>query len=306
MARFFEWLAAHARPQLSPGLQRALFAAATVVFLVGGALALRNLEIGWATLRWGPLLAAAFLVVPAAIVANTYEYLISARILNYRVGFAAALRLTVISTAANLLPLPGGVLVRVQGLRGLGSNYRRAAASTALIGIAWIGVSALCAAGILVQGSRPLVGLGFAAAGVVCLVGFWGLIRRIVAPEARVRLAAATILAELAAVAVDAVRLLLVLMGLGVDVSLDQTAVLAVSASLAAATGVLPGGMGVRELIAAALAPLVGLPASAGFAATALSRIIGIFFLVGLSALLTSKIGGAEPVMEAGEPLDHA
>jgi uncharacterized membrane protein YbhN (UPF0104 family) len=47
-----------------------------------------------------------------------------------------------------------------------------------------------------------------------------------------------------------------------------------------------PGGFGLRELIAALLAPLVGLPASAGFAATAINRVIGIVVLAPVTAAL--------------------
>ena len=70
------------------------------------------------------------------------------------------------------------------------------------------------------------------------------------------------------------------------------------SSSLAAAAGILPGGFGLRELIAAALAPLVGLPASAGFAATAINRVMGIVVLAPITAALA--LGwGPKPKVDA-------
>ena len=296
MGRLLERLANFARPQVSPGVHRVLLALATAVFVGGAILALRALDIRWESLRWAPLLATAFLAVPAAIVANTYEYLLSARILGHRVRFGPALRLTVLSTAGNLLPLPGGVLVRVHGLRGLGSTYRRAASSTFMIGVAWIAVSAVVASLVLAVRAQAPAAVAFGGVGLVGVSVFWAFVSRIVLERhTRRRLIAATVLAELAAVVIDAVRLWLVLQGLGIASSIGQTTVLAVSASLAAATGVFPGGMGLREVIAAALAPVVGLSAPAGFLATALSRLIGTVVLGVLAGLLALRGEHAGP-----------
>ncbi|HSK15804.1 MAG TPA: hypothetical protein VK915_06505 [Gaiellaceae bacterium] len=274
----------------SPRTQRVLLIVAALVFFVGGWYALRSLDVAFEDIRWVPLLVAGVVGVPLTQLANTFEYVLSARMLGHRVAFMPAVQLTTVATAANLLPIPGAFLVRVQGLRTMGSHYRGALASTAVIGLAWIGVSALLAAVLLaVSGSWvPAVILGAAGVPLLVVAHAW-LTRAVPVRAERRRLAALILAVELFAVVTNAGRLVLILVALGVEASLGQALVLAVSSSLAAAAGILPGGFGLRELIAAALAPLVGLPASAGFAATAINRVIGIVVLAPVTVALALR-----------------
>jgi hypothetical protein len=271
-------------------VQSVLLAVAAVVFIVGGWYAFRSLDLSFGELRWLPLVLAAVVGVPLSLLANTLEYVVSARMLKHRVALLPAVQLTTMSTAANLLPIPGAFLVRVQGLRALGSRYDRAAASTAVVGLVWIGVSASLAAVFLAVYDSWLAAAVFAIVAVSLLLAAQTWLRRTVAARGeRRRIAAVAVAVELFAVGVDAGRLLLILIGLGVDASLGQAMVLAVSSSLAAAAGILPGGFGLRELIAALLAPLVGLAASAAFAATALNRVLGMVVLAPITAALALR-----------------
>jgi hypothetical protein len=280
--------AATRRPP-SPRVQRALLAVAAAVFIVGGWYAFRSLDVAFDDVRWLPLVLAAVVGVPLSLLANTLEYVVSARILHHRVALLPAVQLTTMSTAANLLPIPGAFLIRVQGLRALGSRYDKAAASTAVIGLVWIGVSASLAAIFLAVYDSWLAAAVFAVIAVSLLLAAYTWLTRTLTLGERRRIAAAAVAVELFAVGVDAGRLVLILDGLGVDASLGQAMVLAVASSLAAAAGILPGGFGLRELIAALLAPLVGLAASAAFAATALNRVLGMIVLAPLTAALALR-----------------
>lgn len=279
----------------SPRVQRVLLVIAAVVFVGGAWFALRSLDIELNEVRATPLLIASLLGVPLTLLGNTMEYLLSARILRHRVALTPALRLTVLSAAANLLPVPGSFLVRVQGLRAMGSRYGSALGATAIIGLAWIGLSATLAGALLVP-SRSWAAAALVGAGLPILVVAHAWLRRAVAaPRERRRLGALIIAVEAFAVIMDAVRLYLVLMALGIEATWGQALVLAVSSSLAAASGILPGGFGLREAIAAFLAPLVGLPASAGFVVTAINRIIGIVTLAPAAVALALRPAQAEP-----------
>jgi hypothetical protein len=292
--------AATRRPP-SPRVQSALLAVAAVVFIVGGWYAFRSLDVEFDDVRWLPLVLAAVVGVPLTLLANTLEYVVSARMLHHRVALLPAIQLTTMSTAANLLPVPGAFLVRVQGLRALGSRYDKAAASTAVIGLVWIGVSASLAAIFLAVYDSWLAAAAFAVVAVSLLLAAYAwLTRTLTAPGERRRIAAVAVAVELFAVGVDAGRLVLILVGLGVDASFGQAMVLAVAGSLAAAAGILPGGFGLRELIAALLAPLVGLAASAAFAATALNRILGMVVLAPITAALALRPRPA-PAVERNE-----
>ena len=105
-------------------------------------------------------------------------------------------------------------------------------------------------------------------------------------------------------VVVQAVRLALVLHGFGVRVSPAQAVALALSGVLAAALGVVPGGVGVREALASGIGPVVGLPASVSLVATAFDRIADLV-VIGLAAVAITifthasddpvEVSGAEP-----------
>jgi hypothetical protein len=288
--RRLERLYSTTRRPPSPRAQRAVLAVAAIGFVVGGWFALKSLDVSFEDVRWPPLVVAAVIGVPLTLLANTFEYLLSGRMLHHRIAFVPALRLTTVSTAANLLPIPGAFLVRIQGLRALGSKTGKAMASTMVIALVWIGLSCLLAGALLAVSASWVAAIALLAVGVPMLAGAYMWLRRAVPMRSdRRRIAVLVFAVELFAVLVNASRLVLILIGLRVDASLGQALVLAVSSSLAAAAGIFPGGLGLRELIAALLAPLVGLPASAGFAATAINRVMGILVLAPITAVIALK-----------------
>jgi uncharacterized membrane protein YbhN (UPF0104 family) len=81
---------------------------------------------------------------------------------------------------------------------------------------------------------------------------------------------------EVGQVAVGTARLALAVAAIGSPVDLAQAVGLAVAPVAGSAIGILPGGLGVREAIAASIAALVDLPAAVGGAAAAVDRLLGL------------------------------
>lgn len=260
----------------SPQARLRLLVVAGIVFVVGGVGAARGLAVDPTTLGWSAVAVVAVVGVPLTMVLNGLEYVVSARVVGHRVPLATAMQVAVLSTAANLLPIPGAALVRMQALRQMGAQYRRAASSTLLVALVWLGVSALLAAGLLLPGRSALAWPLMAGGAAALAAGGTLLWVEVRTPARWCRLGAQIVAVELGAVAVTAGRLYLVLSALRVDASPGDAFVLALAAVLASALGVFPGGLGLRELLAAGLAPVVGLAASAGFLATALDRVVGL------------------------------
>ena len=92
-----------------------------------------------------------------------------------------------------------------------------------------------------------------------------------------------------------AARLTLVAAELPGDIDLASAAVLNVASVVAAAAGVLPGGLGLREAVAGFLAPLVDAPAAAGAVAATLDRLLGLP-TVAVGALVLAVRGRANAV----------
>lgn len=265
---------------------RLVLGLAALVFVVAFGLGLRAVPGGAVELTAWPFVVLAVGAVPLASVANAAEHGVASRVEGHPVAWRDALEVAVLSSAANLLPVPGAAIVRVRALRRGGSSYRRAFSVTLLVGGAWLATS-LVAAGVLllVQGAA----VGTAPAATVLAAGSVGLVGAaawtgVLAPAGQApALGAALLGAELLTVAVAAARLLLVLRGLGLEASVEQAVSLTVAGVVASAVGIVPGGLGLREVLAGAIAGLVGLPAATGVLAAAVDRLVGLPVLAALA-----------------------
>lgn len=286
LERAVGWLTGR-RPR-SSNADRLLLATAALLFLVAFAFGLRAVPEGAVELTAWPFVVLALLVVPLASVANALEYAVAARVGGQRVPLADAFEVSVLSSAANLLPLPGAALVRVRAMRRGGSTYRRALSVTLLVGGAWLATSLVLAGGLLTLHREPEVG-GAGVAAVLC-AGVLGLgacavgVRSFARPGDVVALSGALLGVEVLAVAVAAMRYLLVLHGLGLEADIEQAVALTVAGVLASALGFVPGGLGLREALAGLIAGLVGLPVATGVLAAAVDRLVGLPVLAVLAA----------------------
>ena len=275
-----------------------LLLVATVATAIAAVVAVQRLELSVDDLRLGPLLLAALLLTPATILANAAELRATAMASGAaleQVGWVRALRTVVLATAANLLPVPAGAILRVQVLRDAGAKLGAAAGVQLSAAAAWVGVSVVLAGGVLAilrpADTDPLIGVAAMVGGaLVVALGLIG-VRR----TATTRPGAAAgwlLVVELATATVAALRLWLVLLGLGVTAGLGQAVVIATASPIAAAAGFFPGGVGLAELLSAIVAPLAGLEAAAGLLAVAVGRLLGLLvtvpiaFTLGLSDLV--------------------
>lgn len=252
---------------------------ATVATAIAVVFAVDRLELTLDQLVWWPLLIAAVVVTPLTILLNAAELKAMANTVADEprtVTWPVAIRTVVLATAANLLPVPAGAVIRVQVMRRAGAGLGAAAGITLAAAGVWVGVSLLLAG----LGALPrdlLVGsLGIAMGVVGTLVSLGG-----VATLARSRWrrgGGELTVVELATALLHAVRLWLVLVGLGVAADLGQALIIGVASPLAAAAGFFPGGIGLAELLGALLAPIAGLSAAAALLAVAVGRVLGLAF----------------------------
>lgn len=273
----------------SPRTRRVLLVVGLAAFVVMLVVSLRSLDVGFDEVAWWPLVLAALVLTPLTILGNAAELRVMAAGTAERpLPWLEAVRVVVLATAANLLPIPGAALVRIQALR------TRGATGTAATGINVAGAGAWLGSGLLVAGLAllPVRGVGallVAAIGLAgCLVA--GLIvRRIARPGRAARTTVALIAVEVLVTVLYGLRLLVVLAGLQVDLDLQQALVIALSAPLSAAAGVFPSGIGLAEAISGLLAPAVALPAAVGVAATGLNRVIGLAVTAPVAGWLAAR-----------------
>lgn len=253
--------------------RRRLLIAAGALVAAGTVWSLARVDVDLARVSVMPLLAVAAIVVPLVVLTNAAEFGYSGRLLGTMYSFRESVPIALAATAANYLPLPGGPLVRVGALHGSGHSMKESVLATATTGFAWIAVGGL---------AIGLVGLLYnaAVAGLSLAIGFCGgvvfaLLCRSKNLDGRVGLVLRILAIEGVTVGLAGLRLYLVMIGLGLPVAFSGAFVVAGSGILASIVGFAPGGLGVTEIGAAAIATAVGIAPEAAFLAAVVDRAIG-------------------------------
>src|SRR5579862_9594237 len=184
---------AGARPSLLTRILRArdkprspwLMIVAVVLFLVFTVVAFRHLPHIDKPLRWELIVIAGLIVVPLITVLNALEFRLMAHLAEHHPPMLEILQVTILGSAANLLPVPGAVVVRLANLRKAGVRVTRGLNLTAIIGLTWVG-SACLLGGIAEAWSHLDFALVALAIGVALLGVAMGMLFRVLDPGTRV------------------------------------------------------------------------------------------------------------------------
>ncbi|MEM9201023.1 MAG: lysylphosphatidylglycerol synthase domain-containing protein [Actinomycetota bacterium] len=206
----------------------------------------------------------------------TAEFRLLARITGTSVSTRSAFSVSVIGAAANLLPLPGSTITRFVALQRHGASTSTITAALFGGALVWLGTAGLVAAAGLTGGS-VLVGVAFAIGALVALGGGLATIRRAGATN---RDMAALTVTELCLTVVGIARFLTAAAMLSLPGSLRETAALAAAGPASAAVGIVPGGLGIRESLAAALGAVSGLGGAEAAVIAVVDRAVGLGILV--------------------------
>lgn len=262
-------------------------------------------------LSWVPVLLLITVGTLLNLAANGLEYALVARVLGQRPSNGATVRISFLSCASNLLPIPGSMLVRSASLRAGGAGYRQLGAAIAGQGVSFLAVTGLLAGVVLTPTGSPVLGVAALLAGIICSVAAVRFLSTVT--ETPFVWAGRLMLGETFVVAVTAVRIWGAAAALGEQLSPAAIAALTAASVAATATGIFPGGLGIREAFSAAVSPLVGLPASFGILIGAVDRVcflIGLGAIGGLMALTPGgrrTLAGTARSTEIGEdPVDAA
>lgn len=264
---------------LPPSLRRALLVVAVLGLIIAMAWAWDRSGLALSDLEWGSLAALALIAAPLSLLLKAGEFTLAARIADQRPSRRDAFEISVVSAAANLLPLPGSLLVTIQTLASNGAGYGQAIRASAVPGVAWLGVTgviggaAIAIAGPVVLGVLVLL-TGAGALGVASFM-----FHSTAPAHGRAALASAVLVIELAWLAVSGLRFTLAAAALGVDLEPSQALALSVAGAATVAIGFVPGGLGLREALIAVLAPLIGLDIETGILLGVVDRVVWLSFL---------------------------
>ena len=273
--RVFRWGTKH-KHRLKP---IALFAA-LILFCGGLFLSLRASPDILQRMRLGPLLVILLGVVPVGLAISAMDFQILARLSQVKVRFWPAVEVTIYTRAANMLPIPGSLAVRMAVLRERGATLRRSGGLMFLLTAIWGGVGFCFSAAWLAFQAPPVLAISFAFIGIAILASCCVAVRRFKLDPTLVSFSAGL---RLGFIALDALVLMIAVRAIGVDAAYHQTAILVVSSFIAS---IVPAGLGVRETIVAFLAPIAGIDAATGFLAAAVVRFMGMGSLAMCSLML--------------------
>lgn len=263
-------LAAHAAP-LRGVLARwrgPLTVLGVMLFASGSWLSFRHLGVSPAVLRSGPLLAL-ILLAPVSLLYGGIGLQLLALGVGTPIRLGPATARSAYATLAEILPIPGGAIVRTSTLMAQGARVGQSWTLVLLAAILWISLAMLgCAATLLARGlsgGAALALLGGAATfgASIGLARFGGW-----------RLAALNLLHRLTGLALIALRLRLAFQCIGVAVAGRDTLPFALANVAGSAASIAPAGLGISESFAAGAAAWVAVAPAAGFLAVGLDRII--------------------------------
>ena len=257
----------HQRPSVRGGLRLL----GLVVVVCGAIWSLATLELNWRSLSPGLLFLNLLVLTPLNILIAAIALRVNARTLGCDIPNRRSIYTVATANVAELLPLPGGAVVRGAALVDAGAGIgdsTRIIILTSLLTLFMTLTLSLVALTLLADPAWVWLCMasGMGLAGVLVILN------RHAAP----RYIVAIIAVRIAMLILTVLRVAVAFATLGLLISWTEAALYAVAPTLGAAVAIVPAGLGVNETVAAGLAALIGGSAATAFLAVALNRVLGL------------------------------
>lgn len=255
--------------RLQPRTRKILFLLMGLVFIGGFAYSVFRKPDLLAEANLLAFLAIAVVSFPAVLVTSIIRYQLLAVASGKNIEFRSAATIVVTGIAANILPLPGGIMVRAAGLTENGKGFARATRYSLAATLLWIGVAAFYSAGFAAYLGLLLYGIGGLIAGLIMVLAGWRAFPKDVVHQMRPRIIATNLILML----FMTLQYWLAFVATGSPIGVAQAAFLTICGPIGVVVAIAPAGIGVTEVTAAALSILVEVDPARAFVALSLSRI---------------------------------
>ena len=222
---------------------------------------------------------AALVGTPLALALNAFELRTLARAGRSEPLYTKALAASLLASSANVLPLPGSVLVRTWYLSRGQSKVSTAVKLQAFAGLIYV-ASGVALSGCFLILTSPVFGAVLAAAGCLGLV--------VLNHFAPAGLVPSLVPIEAAMVASEIGRTTLIIHALDIGDRLYEAIPIVLANVISTATGVFPAGLGLKEALSGLLAGLADLDSALAITASATDRMattLVLALMLGASAL---------------------
>ncbi|MBV7259479.1 hypothetical protein [Erythrobacter crassostreae] len=267
---------------------RAIIVIVAVAVFVGGlAYSAASLDLRASDLSLPYILLSAGLIIPIAFLYGALNFMVMARGAGQNIAFWPAFKVSCVAQFAEFLPIPGGAIVRGGALVRDGSGAANAAAHVMINALLWVACAAL-AAGLALGLDGPialLIACGGLAGVVACTGWLWA--------KAGLPLAMAALAMRIVGLGIAGLRILAGFLVISVPIAFFDLYPFVFAAILGSAAAIAPGGLGISEAVAAAIATLSTIPPEAAFLAVAINRLIG-FAVSGIATAIITFLPKTE------------
>lgn len=270
----------HSKP-----VRRAAFIVALAIFVLGLIACVLSVPDLLSRIRIGPFLVVILIGVPLTLVLNAIDIILTGRLIRQEFNFLGALKISIFGTAANMLPLPGGAVVRIAALKDKGAALGEGTRATFAAGIIWLGVSLLYSGLWMLSFSFVLGVLSVFVGGTALALGVLMGLRTYGRGDTIVQI----IGLKIAATLLITVKLIFCVWAVGTLISFPEAAIMTAADVIGSAVMVVPAGLGVNEGMTALLAQVAGLTAATGFLAAVTNRLATLLALCPITLYLYSK-----------------
>lgn len=246
-----------------------LLVLALVVFVSGAAISIDRLELSPSDFVLGPLLLLALGVVPLTIAYSSINMMLMGKAVGAPIGFIEGMRISVFAQVAELLPIPGGAIVRTAALMNHGAGTLRSTGIVLAFALMWVCVAAV-GGGLALQ-STGIAGQALLVTGLAGSIGacVW------LTSQFGWRIALVALVLRVLGIALISVRTVLAFAAIGLALAWTDSLAFAFAVILGSAASIVPAGVGIGEGIAALLAVSLSVAPEAAFLAVGLARLVG-------------------------------
>lgn len=271
--------------------RKSLTILATIIFFAGIIWSIRDLKLSIDDLAIGPLALLAFILVPLSLLYGGVGLQLLAKVAGLKMAASFAFRRSALAQLAEILPIPGGAIVRAGALVSVGAKVGEGAILVLAAALLWIAIAAT-GAGFAIYANAEYWGWAIIISGlfVTALIIIW------IVKKAGWSAALQILVHRLFGIALTALRIVCAFAIIGAVLPVESGLIFAFATIAGSAAAIAPAGLGVSEILSAAVAPIVSVGPATAFLAVAVNRIIGLS-VTALSVLATggftkAKAGG--------------
>jgi len=242
-----------------------------IIFCLGLVWSFMQLELDIHSINFYAACALFFVFSPLNLLIAGYVLSLSAEILGIRIRPRNAFFISGFAAIAEILPIPGGGVVRGTALVQAGAS---------MSGSFWIVTmnAMLTLSMTFVVASVPIFFVNQTLAIWCFLGGMAATTTTVVLMKKRTlpNLIIKSVAVRLVMLAVGAARLSVSFLMIGQYVSIDHAAIFLLTTSVGSAVSIVPAGLGLSEVLAATLAIYINISPAFAFVAVALNRLLGL------------------------------